>query len=59
MLSQNRGDDLGRALVKISTANKSNLNPDPLWSAWNNTHPSLIERLRAIHSRAARLSKKE
>jgi len=46
-------------LVKISTANKSNLNPDPLWSAWNNTHPSLIERLRAIHSRAVRLSKKE
>ena len=58
-VDQKRGDDLAAALVKISTANKSNLNPDPLWSTWNNTHPSLIERLRAIQAHKTKLSKKD
>lgn len=58
-VDQGRGADLAAALVKISTANKSNLNPDPLWSAWNNTHPSLIERLRAIEAHKTLRSKQE
>lgn len=57
-VEQNRADHLAAALVKISSANKSNLNPDPLWSAYNNTHPSLIERLRAIQAHKNIFSKK-
>jgi Zn-dependent protease with chaperone function len=38
--------------------NKSNLNPDPLWSAYHNTHPSLIERIRAIQAHKTKLDKK-
>jgi Zn-dependent protease with chaperone function len=34
------------------------MDPDPLWSAYHNTHPSLIERLRAIESHKARIAKK-
>jgi len=57
-VEQGRGDDLGAALVKISKENKSNMNPDPLWSVYHNSHPSLIERLVAIKAHIALVGKK-
>ena len=43
------GEELKLALVKLSEDNKSNLDPDPLYSMVNYTHPTLIERVRAIN----------
>lgn len=40
--------DLGNALVVMSVANLSNMVPDPLYSAWNYSHPTLLERLDAL-----------
>ena len=39
--------------------NKSNLDPDPLWSAYNNSHPSLVERLRAMTAHASVLEARQ
>jgi Zn-dependent protease with chaperone function len=36
------------ALIKAFKRNSANLNPDWLYAAMNNNHPSLFERLRAI-----------
>mmetsp|Transcript_16445 Transcript_16445/g.62463 ORF Transcript_16445/g.62463 Transcript_16445/m.62463 type:complete len:612 (-) Transcript_16445:756-2591(-) len=41
-------DGLERGLLKLSLENMSNLDPDPWYSAFNHTHPPLIQRLRAI-----------
>ena len=43
------GDYLIKALTKLSESNKSNLDPDPLYSLINDSHPILIERIRAIN----------
>lgn len=46
--------DLGYAhqlragLVAISTENKGDLNPDSLYSAYHHSHPTLVERLKAL-----------
>jgi STE24 endopeptidase len=46
--TQGRADQLGEALKDISRENKGSLCPDP-WYAWYHyTHPSLLERLRAL-----------
>jgi STE24 endopeptidase len=37
---------LHHALIKIFKSNKSSLSPDTWYSALNNTHPTLLERLR-------------
>ena len=42
------GNDLKSALTKLSKQNKSSLDPDPLYSFVNYTHPTLIERVKAI-----------
>lgn len=42
------GQDLKLSLVKLSEENKSNLDPDPLYSIINYSHPTLVERVRAI-----------
>ncbi|KAJ1915401.1 zinc metalloprotease [Mycoemilia scoparia] len=42
------GKKLESALIKIQIKNKGNMNPDPLYSAYHYSHPSLVERLRAI-----------
>jgi hypothetical protein len=47
-VKQGKGKDLMAGLIKISKDNKSNANPDPLYSAYHHTHPALIERLDAI-----------
>lgn len=48
--SHGMADDLGKALVGISISNLSNMSPDPLYSAWNYSHPTLIERLDALNT---------
>lgn len=40
---------LGDALVRMSVENLSNMNPDPLYSMWNYSHPTLLERLDALN----------
>lgn len=40
---------LADALVQMSVDNLSNMSPDPLYSAWNYSHPTLLERLDALH----------
>lgn len=42
------GDLLQSALVNLQIENKSNMNPDWMYSAMNYSHPPLIERLDAI-----------
>jgi STE24 endopeptidase len=44
-----QGEDLKSALAKLSEENKSNLDPDPLYSSVNYTHPTLLERVKAIN----------
>lgn len=43
------GDELIKALSILSEMNKSHLDPDPLYSMVNNSHPTLVERIRAIN----------
>jgi Zn-dependent protease with chaperone function len=42
------GEALGRGLVKISTENLGNMVPDPWYSMYHFSHPSLVERLREL-----------
>ncbi|KAJ3445720.1 caax prenyl protease 1 [Anaeramoeba flamelloides] len=42
------GYDLTTPLIKIFAKNLSDIDPDPLFSAYHATHPSLLERVRAI-----------
>ena len=44
------GEEIITGLTKLSEKNKSNLDPDFLYSVVNYTHPTLIERVRAINS---------
>ncbi|KAI0557791.1 Peptidase M48 [Gracilaria domingensis] len=46
---QGMSKKLGEALVTISVSNLSNMSPDPLYSAWNYSHPTLLERLDALN----------
>ncbi|KAI8327388.1 peptidase family M48-domain-containing protein [Blakeslea trispora] len=39
---------LRSALIKLSVKNLGGFNVDPLYSAWNHSHPSLVERLNAL-----------
>jgi len=39
---------LGDALTSMHIENLSNMNPDPWYSAYHNSHPTLLERLRAL-----------
>ena len=43
---------LGSALVKLNGENLGNLHPHPWYSRWHYTHPTLLERLRAIEAAA-------
>ncbi len=44
---------LKSALLRLNGENLSNLNPHPWYSAWNYSHPVLVERLAAIDRAAA------
>lgn len=37
-----------KSLVKIYKENKANLNPDWMYSMFNHTHPTLLQRVAAI-----------
>ncbi|GAB5585559.1 zinc metalloprotease [Umbelopsis nana] len=41
-------ESLRSSLIKLNVKNLGNFNPDPLYSAWNKSHPSLVERLDAL-----------
>lgn len=47
-------DNLAGALKVIAVENLGALNPDPVYSAYNYSHPPLVERLRAIEAAAKR-----
>lgn len=47
--AQGMAEDLGKALVGMSIANLSNMSPDPFYSTWNYSHPTLLERLDALN----------
>ena len=44
------GKDIQSGLTKISIENLSNMNPDPLYSAYHYSHPPLVERLSAVET---------
>ena len=46
--SHNHGPALKTALVENFKLNKGELTSDPLYSALNHSHPTLVERLHAI-----------
>jgi STE24 endopeptidase len=41
-------DDLAKALIKLQVKNLSAMDADWLYSAYNHSHPILVERLRAL-----------
>lgn len=47
------GEALGRGLVKISAENLGNMVPDPWYSMYHFSHPSLVERLRELKLKQA------
>ena len=47
-VSFNHGPALKRGLIDIFKRNKAPLVADPLYSALNHSHPTLVERLHAI-----------
>lgn len=49
-----RGENLISGLVKLFKANKAGLDPDPWYSTLTQSHPTLLERIRAMDN----LSKK-
>jgi len=44
----NKGKDLRSGLLKLSEENKSAMDPDPLYSTLNYSHPPMIDRINAI-----------
>lgn len=41
-------ENLCSGLVSLQVSNLGDMNPDPLYSAYHNSHPTLLERLRAL-----------
>jgi len=54
-----RGDTLITGLIKIHIENLSNLIVDPLYSAWNYSHPPLLERIDHIKNLQETMNKKK
>jgi len=52
------GLDLVPALTRLHTENLSNMNPHPWYSTYHFSHPTLTERIAAIHSRRLLIDKK-
>jgi STE24 endopeptidase len=49
-VKQSSGKDLGQALVKMYRENASTLTPDPLYSAWHDSHPPAPVRIARIYA---------
>jgi len=47
-VSKGRGEDLATGLLKMNQENKGDLNPDWLYAWYHFSHPSLVERLKAL-----------
>ena len=47
-VSYNHAEGMKAGLINLFKHNKGHLLVDPLWSALNNTHPTLLERIQAI-----------
>lgn len=47
-VSHGHGENLKAALVKLFLKSKGPLTADPLYSAYNHSHPTLVERLKNI-----------
>jgi len=54
-----RGEQLITGLIKIHTENLSTLIVDPLYSAWNYSHPPLLERIDHIKKLQEGMNKKK
>lgn len=54
--SRGYAQPLAEALVQMSIDNLSNMSPDPIYSAWNYSHPTLLERLDALRVSPSSLS---
>jgi STE24 endopeptidase len=54
----NRGPILRSALIKLQKENKSTMIPDPLYSAYHHSHPTVFHRLLAMDKKISQLSKK-
>ncbi|BFZ55648.1 zinc metalloprotease [Savitreella phatthalungensis] len=52
-----KGDELCQALVKLQVKNLSTMDPDPWFSAYHHSHPTLTERLRAVGYKAGEKKK--
>jgi len=53
------GFDLTSGLVAIHKKNASNLNPDPLYSIYHFSHPTLLERIEEIKRIKSQMARKE
>jgi len=53
------GDSLASGLIKLQSENLSTMIPDPLYSAYHDSHPPLVQRLDAIHQLQAMQDKKD
>ena len=49
------GDDLIKGLVKIYQESKSAIYPDWMYSMFNQNHPTLMQRVEAIHEKQRKL----
>ncbi len=49
-VAQSSGNDLAHALVKMYRENASTLTPDPLYSAWHDSHPPAPVRIERIYA---------
>ncbi|KAK6089447.1 hypothetical protein P3W45_001584 [Vairimorpha bombi] len=54
-VQQGYGKDLSSALVKLSKENKGNLSPDYLYSTFNHSHPTLVERMQLVEDEMKKL----
>ena len=55
-VSFNHGDALKKGLISLFKRNKGALVADPLYSALNHSHPTLVERLHAIDNAAKQIN---
>jgi STE24 endopeptidase len=51
--------ELIEPLAKIHEENLSSVNPDQLWAAYHLTHPTLLERIKAIRAYQQTLASKK
>lgn len=53
-VSYGHGENLKNGLIKIFKKNKGPLAADPLYSAYNHSHPTLVERCQNIDFKMAK-----